>query len=969
MRVQGILLGLLALAAHVEAVTKTVCASGCDYATVQTAYAAAQADCTIDVLSLKAGEVFVAGRFQFNYRPCGGTLTIQSSRVNELPPLGTRVTPTSQTLALMPTITNSSSFDPVVQFGADEMLITAVDTTNNWVTLQGANSIPTSQLAIGFPISFKDECNGLGPTTNPQPGLPQMLQRFTEYFIVGLRTGSQPQVQISTTPGGPPIAITTADGIDVPSAYYYCQPQASLFLNAANVTLRGLNIVPADPGPQNNGATIMNIGLTESDQRAMVRNIQIQQCLIWRGNPAWFNRGFPTAINMQGIGTVIRDSYVEAAGYGAESHAIVSQVTQNALIENNTLASVGASVFTGGSPGSIPQLLVNGLRVYNNYMPLHGWMYSLTSSDAGGPTPNNPCYFGPDGTGSFFVNLASAPTDCTTGACYTCQSNALWAVDISAQLRPATLAKTRIELKQGQNMEVAGNIVVGNVVRGDVGNTGCIALVLTAQSLIDATGTFFNKNENVWVHDNWCDRVFSGLLMGQVAPDVAGPAAPVTGMTVLDSNTYQVASTWSRYGFAYFTGMVGTGDIPFLNGRNFSTGAVDSAHFYAPINGDDAAWHFTATGTYTSGGTVRTAVWPSSRNVVFDNNLLTRVAGLELDGNPAAGTQSRPFRMYHSHPGGPRGTRTTVRQDANGRTYFGVMFETSAQNGVPLPNSQAIFKNNIMVSYRHPFFDSELTVQDCSTLGYGGLFASPGAFSHALMAGPNSQWPVAGPACADQSTLLTETADSTVGFAGSDQSVIANSKLASMSRYSASASAPLLLNDDGTDLGADIDAITQATSGTLAGVPGWTARAGLRIEPGSVNALVNLQGTAAWTVNLFSRPARIPANQITSVSDACAACVVDGTRRQIVVSGLTPGTTYYYSATDGVRTLVGQFSTVAAGSGVYSFTLTGTGVRYSSNRNMSGAEAASAGIVPVASQAIVYTDHGVGSSVVAVIAR
>jgi hypothetical protein len=177
------------------------------------------------------------------------------------------------------------------------------------------------------------------------------------------------------------------------------------------------------------------------------------------------------------------------------------------------------------------------------------------------------------------------------------------------------------------------------------------------------------------------------------------------------------------------------------------------------------------------------------------------------------------------------------------------------------------------------------------------------------------------------------------------------------------------LNDDGTDLGPDIDAIAQATSGTIAGTPPWQTTAGLQITLGSSTAIVTLQGRSPWALTLFNRPARIAANRVAIVPDTCAAGIVDGVRRQIVVSGLTPGATYYYSATDGVRTLVGQIAMLAPGSGTYNFNFSGNGVRYSSSVDMSGATPAAGGVVPVASQSVVYADHGAGTSIVALVAQ
>jgi hypothetical protein len=330
--------------------------------------------------------------------------------------------------------------------------------------------------------------------------------------------------------------------------------------------------------------------------------------------------------------------------------------------------------------------------------------------------------------------------------------------------------------------------------------------------------------------------------------------------------------------------------------------------------------------------------------------------------------------MYNSHIGGTIMSHNTIRADSTGQPTAGVFFEESMQqNGVlfaNLPYSQGVLADSILASYNFGYDSDGGITNDCTAppnaTGYGGFFGAAASFARNVMAGPNAGWPNPGSACSDQAQLLTAVSDSSMGFVGSDQSVLTNSQLASTSAYSASNASPSMLSSDGTDIGADVSAVQEATSGAQNGAPTWLALSGLRWDLGSTGLIANLQGAASWAVTLYQAPARIPANQVASVADTCAACVVNGPERQIVITGLTASTQYWFSATNGTMTLVGTISTLGTVSGTYNFNLAPTpGVRYSASPSMSSPANATAGVVPVASQTVVYYDHGAGTSVMA----
>src|SRR5205085_2369910 len=105
--------------------------------------------------------------------------------------------------------------------------------------------------------------------------------------------------------------------------------------------------------------------------------------------------------------------------------------------------------------------------------------------------------------------------------------------------------------------------------------------------------------------------------------------------------------------------------------------------------------------------------------------------------------------------------------------------------------------------------------------------------------------------------------------------------------YSASCSSGCAFTaSDGTDLGADIDAVNMATSGAAAGTPPWDQQAGLQLTPGSTQVVFRYKAPTsnACTATIYKAPARISANQAASAADSSANSVSDGLTRQLYIS-------------------------------------------------------------------------------------
>jgi hypothetical protein len=130
--------------------------------------------------------------------------------------------------------------------------------------------------------------------------------------------------------------------------------------------------------------------------------------------------------------------------------------------------------------------------------------------------------------------------------------------------------------------------------------------------------------------------------------------------------------------------------------------------------------------------------------------------------------------------------------------------------------------------------------------------------------------------------------------------------LASGSNYSASNGSATRLSTDGTDLGADIDAIRAATSGSIAGTPPWTTRMNFSIAVGPTGAIATYDrpGSGACSLTIYNAPARISANENADTNssgnklDTRTGNTVVGSHVTFVIGNVAPltiFTQYWYS--------------------------------------------------------------------------
>jgi len=131
-------------------------------------------------------------------------------------------------------------------------------------------------------------------------------------------------------------------------------------------------------------------------------------------------------------------------------------------------------------------------------------------------------------------------------------------------------------------------------------------------------------------------------------------------------------------------------------------------------------------------------------------------------------------------------------------------------------------------------------------------------------------------------------------------------RLAPTSPYSASCSSGCAFtSSDGTDLGADVEAINAAISGAVAGTPTWAVQESFTITPGSTSAVATYTrpGSTACSMTLYNAPARTTANENADTNtsgkklDTRTGNTVVGSNVTFNLgfnSPLTPATTYYY---------------------------------------------------------------------------
>lgn len=153
--------------------------------------------------------------------------------------------------------------------------------------------------------------------------------------------------------------------------------------------------------------------------------------------------------------------------------------------------------------------------------------------------------------------------------------------------------------------------------------------------------------------------------------------------------------------------------------------------------------------------------------------------------------------------------------------------------------------------------------------------------------------------------LVKPANNAAIKWVSADGTITGDYRLDPTSPYSASCSSGCQLSTDGTDLGADTEAIAAATSGAIAGTPTWAVRENFSISVGSTTATATYDrpGATACSMTLYNAPARITGNENADTNtsgkklDTRTGNTVVGDHVTFVLgfnSALTPSTQYWY---------------------------------------------------------------------------
>jgi hypothetical protein len=285
----------------------------------------------------------------------------------------------------------------------------------------------------------------------------------------------------------------------------------------------------------------------------------------------------------------------------------------------------------------------------------------------------------------------------------------------------------------------------------------------------------------------------------------------------------------------------------------------------------------------------------------------------------------------------------------------------------PIPTNLVTYSNSIVpgdfvgqCGYGVSFFYSNTTwANNALKNGTSSLYSSVGAgnsFTNGVYPGSNAA----------------------IGYSVGSGTNPANYKLAATSPLSAACTSGCgSVATDGSDLGADIDLVTMATSGAAAGTPPWDQQAGLHVDPGSGQVVFRYTAPTAapCTATVYGSPARIPANQAASAADSSADSISNANGRELYISGLQVSTQYWYKlACGGGVLMVGNFTTRPTGRAPLEFSFdwsAPTPMQYSASRSMSSAvslPAASRQFIPVSANSRVYVQMGAAGPITMLIA-
>lgn len=411
--------------------TVSVCASGCTYTSLQSAWDAVSNG---DVIEMKAGETFTANSVLTGKQ----NITIRTTNWVLLPPDGYRISSTDS--PNMPILTNSTS-EPTIRIGYEVNVIAqnGIDISANTITFEAAFN---TQSALGEGVQVM--CADFGFA------MPVPLTNSAIYYVLNWNAGSKTG-QLSLTPGGSAIDITTTGNAADPS--FYARPYCTRSANPVRgLRLIGLRFVD---GPSSN--PVIRVGGNSLPAQNRGSSFVLSHCFM-EGVAGNLDKPVNGIVITDSYGVVIRDSVIrdQVNTLGGETHAISTSNASSIRVEGNYLSATGIGLLSGGSETPAQDHNYN-LVVIGNLSEKSGDMHYYEGSGA----PSGSCYYG-GGSGSFYRDTAPMPNTCANSACYTCQANHTWALNTLAVYRTTSgTVKNNLEIK-----DLVGGRIEGNIFRG-----------------------------------------------------------------------------------------------------------------------------------------------------------------------------------------------------------------------------------------------------------------------------------------------------------------------------------------------------------------------------------------------------------------------------------------------------------------------------------------------------------------------
>ena len=447
------------LAAGCPGATYTVCAHGCQSADLQASLHAAKPG---DTLVLNAGEVY-KGAFYLPWKDGDGYVTIQSSKVAQLPAPGYRVTPAHA--PLMAVLQQGSRGIPALVAGANEYEVQSVDLAGNRL------QFGWHQLVNGEAIACR------------AAALPAPLEQRKVYYV---RDVVQYTLRLSATRGGSPLQLTNAS-----AARMRCSQAGT----AHHYRVRGLEIRTFEGAPAEYALVSIGSG-AELNRFSVPHHIELNQVYIHGRSTrkSMTEDGPRICLVLNGAHVSVRDSYIsECKKEGEEAKGILAwQAPGPVEIRNNYIEGASLNILLGGAAPAIPDHVVGdgdgtgeggGVVITGNHLSKQLYWKYQTGPGAPGPVAGA-CQedtfhldiavgrlyvcrhdgtswrwdVAPECSDGEYFRRTNAPENCAGGACWVCRNRYFERVD-GPYRGGSYVIKGVVETKSMMNGVITGNVL------------------------------------------------------------------------------------------------------------------------------------------------------------------------------------------------------------------------------------------------------------------------------------------------------------------------------------------------------------------------------------------------------------------------------------------------------------------------------------------------------------------------------